>query len=146
MTTRSEARVASLARWLVLWGKGAPDGQALEQAVEAVREVGAALCEARRRGGHALKLPAPEIRFTGPRGRGGPGWSAIVRVPVTVDEREARTAAEHAGERWPLARKVRLGLIEGSGEHDKAPRDAAARSIREVRIGAQSQHRARELR
>src|SRR5690349_14258292 len=94
MTTRSEAREvrAATARWLVLWGKGAPDGRALEGSIGAVREVAEALADARRRGGHPLRLPAPEVRFEGaPRGaRGGPSWTVLVRVPATVAEREVR--------------------------------------------------------
>lgn len=151
MARNTVARTAPAARevaerCIALGGKGLPDGAELEEAVETVSAVAAALRALKRKGGHEFKPADPELRVHAPaRGdRGGASWRVLVRVPSFVTARDAREAAAVQAERHPGAKGIRLVAVEPREKRAPARpgRDRLQATIRRTRTGPQ--HRARE--
>ena len=151
MARNTVARTAPLAHEAAEWcialgGKGIPDGAELEEAVQTVSAVAAALRTLKRKGGHEFKPADPELRVHAPaRGhRGGVSWTVLVRVPDFVTARDAREAAAAATARHRGAKGIRLVAVESQPEPTPAPRgrDRQQAAIRSRRTGPQ--HRARE--
>ncbi len=151
MARNTVARIAPAARdaaerCIALGGKGLPEGDELEEAVETVSAVAAALRALKRKGGHEFKPADPELRVHAPgRGnRGGANWTVRVRVPDFVTARDAREAAAVAADRHPGAKGIRLVPVEEKAERKPARpgRDRQQAGIRRRRTGPQ--HRARE--
>jgi hypothetical protein len=133
-------------RCIALGGKGLPGAGELEDAVETVSAVAAALRALKRKGGHEFKPPEPEVRVQAPvRGhRGGASWTVLVRVPAFVTARDARQAAAAETERRPIAKGIRLVTVEAQAQRAPVPRgrDRLQTGIRRIRN--RPQHRARE--
>jgi hypothetical protein len=147
MTQPKEPRRTSTTKALVIEGKGAPGGDLLSEALDAMAGLAEALLASKKRGGgHAFKLRQPEVRFEAPAGHGAATWSVRLRVPAFVTARDVELAAAAAGAERPLAHKA---VLRTSGAPDPAEhpgRDRQPGTIRRTRGGAVSQHRARELR
>ncbi|HTN54497.1 MAG TPA: hypothetical protein VML50_18960 [Anaeromyxobacter sp.] len=136
------------ARCLAIWGRGTPNGAALEVAVEAVSAVAEELHAAKRRVGHEWKPPAPEVQRAAPaQARRATGWTVLVRVPAFVSARDVRAAAREASDRHPAAGRVHLEVLAGEpATRERHPgRDRLPGTIRRTREGALAQHRARDL-
>ncbi len=141
------SRKQAMEHCLALSGKGAPETARIDEAIEAVTRAAEALRSPSLRGAHALELHAPEVRLRAPSpgGRGGAGWTVLVRVPSWVGEGEATAAIEMVARHAPLAKSIRLSPVrlEPTTPMASPGRDKQPGAIRRRRVGPQ--HRAREL-
>lgn len=126
---------------LVLVSRSAAATAEFEEDVAAISELGKALADARRRGGHPMKLGSPTTSWW-TRRNGSWAWQLTLRLPSHVTARAVHEAA--AATRSDRAARVQLQLLNPV----TAPsgRDRLPSTIREAREGATPQHRGRERR